>query len=100
MQIAFVNSVTQICVQSDYSCLQAMLDTDRGISAMIAGTNYSVKQPASSYQPWAEGVCRSYRIFQEQVAASGLPAEIQKQVRGCMLLPLNVVQHTFLRKPV
>ena len=60
---------------------QAMLDPDRGIAPMIAGTNYSVKEPASSYQPWAEGVCRCYRIFQEQVAASGLPPEIQKQVR-------------------
>jgi hypothetical protein len=65
-----------------------VLDREHGVAASIASSNYAVKEPASRYQPWAEALARGYTTFQQRLAASGLPADIQKQVgqRGPALL--------------
>ncbi len=55
------------------------MDPERGTAALIAATNYSMREPAESVRPWAEGLARHYRTFQEQVAASGLPQDMQRQ---------------------
>jgi hypothetical protein len=60
--------------------LQAVVDPDRGTAAQIAGCNYNVKEPATRYQPWAEALVKQYRAFNDFMAASGLPQEVQHKV--------------------
>lgn len=60
---------------------QGMFDPDRGTAAQIAAAGYSSREPASNYQPWADALLRHLKGFGQYVAASGLPGDIQKQVR-------------------
>lgn len=59
------------------------------MATSIASSNYAVKEPASRYQPWAEALARGYTTFQQRLAASGLPADIQKQVGSWARLALG-----------
>ncbi|KAI8472247.1 MAG: hypothetical protein J3K34DRAFT_519870 [Monoraphidium minutum] len=60
--------------------MQGMFDADRGTAAQIAAAGYASREPASSYQPWAEALLRHLRGFGGYVAGAGLPGDIQKQM--------------------
>lgn len=69
-----------------------MFDEERGTAAQITAAGYALREPAASYQPWADALLRHLRGFGQFVAAAGLPAEIQKQV--CVLTVCLCPTHT------
>jgi len=57
------------------------VDAEYGTASQIASTNYALKEPATRSAPWADALVGQYNTFHGVVTASGLPAELQKQVR-------------------
>jgi hypothetical protein len=65
-----------------------VVDAAHGTAAQIAACNYSVKEPASSYQPWTSVLLQHFQAFSNFLKESNLPPDVQDKV---MLLHIGVI---------
>lgn len=60
--------------------MRGMLDPERGTAALVAATNYSIPEPPTSQNGWANDLVRHFQTFRDAVAACGLPPEVVAQL--------------------